>query len=61
VIVARHCGMRVVGFSIITDMCLPDALEEANVEKIIATANEAEPRLRALVTGVLEGILLDGP
>lgn len=61
VIVARHCGMRVVGFSIITDMCLPDALEEANVEKIIATANEAEPRLRALVTGVLEEILLDGP
>lgn len=53
VIVAVHAGMRVVGFSIITDMCLPDALEEANVAKIIATANEAEPRLRTLVMGVL--------
>ncbi len=53
-IVAAHCGMRVVGFSIITDMCLPDALEAANVEKIIATANAAEPRLTTLVTGVLD-------
>lgn len=53
VIVAVHCGLRTVGFSVITDMCLPDALEPANVPKIIATANAAEPRLRALVMGVL--------
>ena len=53
VIVARHCGLRVIGFSIVTDMCLPDALEEANVEQIITTANAAEPKLRALVRGVL--------
>jgi purine-nucleoside phosphorylase len=53
VIVAAHCGLRVVGFSIITDMCLPDALEPADVPKIIATANAAEPKLRALVMGVL--------
>lgn len=55
VIVAAHCGLRVVGLSIITDMCLPDTLEVADVEKIIATANEAEPKLTKLVTGVLEG------
>ncbi len=53
VIVAVHCGLKVVGFSIITDMCLPDALEPADVPKIIAIANAAEPKLRALVTGVL--------
>lgn len=53
-IVAIHSSMRVVGFSVITDMCLPDALEEANVEKIIAIANDAEPRLTTLVTGVLD-------
>lgn len=53
VITAVHAGMRVVGFSIITDMCLPDALEEADVSKIIAIANDAEPRLRTLVMGVL--------
>ena len=55
VIVAVHCGMRVVGFSIITDMCLADALEPADVAKIIAVANEAEPNLRTLVMGVLAG------
>ena len=53
VIVAAHCGLPVVGFSIVTDMCLPDALEPANVQQIIATAQDAEPRLRALVRGVL--------
>jgi purine-nucleoside phosphorylase len=54
VIVAKHAGMRVLGLSIITDMCLPDHLEPATVEKIIAVANRAEPRLTQLVTGVLE-------
>jgi purine-nucleoside phosphorylase len=54
VIVAVHAGLRTIGFSVITDMCLPDALEAADVQKIIATANAAEPRLTALVTGVLD-------
>jgi purine-nucleoside phosphorylase len=55
VLVAVHCGLKVVGFSIVTDMCLPDALEPANVPKIIATANAAEPKLTKLVLGVLAG------
>ena len=55
VIVAVHCGMRVVGFSVITDMCLPDALKPAVVEEIIAIANDAAPRLTKLVMGVLAG------
>ena len=54
VIVAVHAGMRVLGVSIITDMCLPDALEPATVEKIISVANGAEPKLTRLVSGVLE-------
>ena len=54
VIVAIHGGMRVLGVSIITDQCLPDALEPASVEKIIAVASRAEPDLTALVCGVLE-------
>lgn len=53
VIVAAHCSLRVVGISIVTDICLPDALEPADVQKIIATANAAEPKLRTLVTGIL--------
>lgn len=54
VIVAVQGGMRVLGLSIITDQCLPDALEAASVERIIAVASAAEPRLTALVRGVLE-------
>jgi purine-nucleoside phosphorylase len=54
VIVAIHGGMRVMGVSIITDQCLPDALEPANIETIIATAGRAEPHLTALVEGVVE-------
>jgi purine-nucleoside phosphorylase len=53
VIVAIHAGMRVLGISIITDLCLPDALEPASVEKIIGVASRAEPNLTALVRGVL--------
>jgi purine-nucleoside phosphorylase len=54
VIVANHAGMHVLGFSIITDMCLPDSLEPASLEKILAVARGAEPNLTALVRGVLE-------
>jgi purine-nucleoside phosphorylase len=54
VIVALHGGMRVLGISIITDRCLPDALEPATVEQIIAVANRSEPSLTRLVRGVLE-------
>ncbi len=53
-IVAVHCGLRTFGLSVVTDMCFPDALEPANVEQIIATAHTAEPKLRALVCGVLK-------
>ena len=54
VISAVHQGMRVLGFSIITDNCLPDALEPTSVEKIIAVARASEPRLTAVVRSVLE-------
>lgn len=53
VIVARQLGMRVLGLSIITDLCLPDALEPASVEQILAVARTAEPRLAALVQGII--------
>lgn len=54
VIVAVHGGMRVLGLSIITDMCLPDALEPASVEKIIGVAAGAEPNLTRLVAAIVE-------
>lgn len=54
VIVANHQGMRTVGISIVTDQCLPDALEPAEIGKIIATANRAEPSLTRLITTLVE-------
>lgn len=53
VIVAVQEGIRALGISIITDQCLPDALEPADITKIIAVAGKAEPSLTKLVTRVL--------
>lgn len=53
VIAARHAGLRVLAVSIITDQCLPDALEEARIEDILATAARAQPSLTALMRGVV--------
>ena len=54
VIVAVHAQMRVFGLSVITDMCLPDTLKPADINEIIAYANSAQPKLRALVLAVLQ-------
>jgi purine-nucleoside phosphorylase len=53
-IVAVHCGLRTFGLSVVTDMCYPDHAEPINVEQIIATANAAAPKLRALLCGILK-------
>jgi purine-nucleoside phosphorylase len=54
VLVAIHAGLKVLGFSIVTDMCLPDALHPVRIEDILAVANQAEAKLRMIVRGVLE-------
>jgi purine-nucleoside phosphorylase len=53
-IVANHMGIRVLGFSIITDECFPDALQPADVGEIIAVAGKTEPHLTAIMKGVVE-------
>jgi purine-nucleoside phosphorylase len=53
VIVAIHAGMRALGISIITDQCLPDALEPADIGRIIATATQAEPSLTRLISSLV--------
>lgn len=54
VIVAVHSGMRALGISIITDQCLPDALEPADIGRIIATAAAAEPSLSRLIRALVK-------
>lgn len=53
VIVAVHSQMRCLGLSVITDMCMPDALEPADVQTIIAVARKSEPSLRTIVRQVV--------
>ncbi len=55
-IVANHMGLKVLGFSIITDECFPDALKPASVEEIIAVANKTEPKLRKIMKEVIKKI-----
>jgi purine-nucleoside phosphorylase len=55
-IVAVHCGLKTIGLSVVTDMCLPDALKPANVEEIIETANEAAPKLISIVRGIVTNV-----
>jgi purine-nucleoside phosphorylase len=52
-LVAIHSGMRVVGLSVVTDVCFPDSLQPADIEEIIRVANAAQPKLEALVTGFI--------
>jgi purine-nucleoside phosphorylase len=54
VIAAVHAGIRVLGLSVVTDACLPDALEPADIKKIIAVADKTEPVLVRLIEKVLE-------
>ena len=56
VLVAVHSSMRVLGISVITDMCLPDALAVASVEGILAVAHQAEPKLRSLILAAVRSI-----
>ena len=56
VIAAVHAGLKVLGLSVVTDSCLPDALEPADIDKIIAVANKAEPSLVTLIQKTLAAL-----
>ena len=53
VIVGVHCGLRNLGLSVVTDLCLPDSLEPVVLEDILATAAIAEKKLRVLLRRVV--------
>ena len=56
VIVARHARMRVLGISCITDMCLPETLKVADINRIIRVAKESEPKLTRLVVSIIRNL-----
>ncbi len=56
VITARHLGMKVVGFSVITDMCIPDTVTPVNFKEILAAAEKAEAKLTKLILELIKAI-----
>ncbi len=58
-IAAVHGGMRVLGLSTITNLCMPDAPSPAGVDDIIAVAEAAAPRLAAIIKGVVSRLASD--
>ena len=53
VIVARHAGIRVLGFSVVTDMGLPDAMKHVDLPEVLRVAALSEPKLTTLVREVV--------
>ncbi|HVZ81895.1 MAG TPA: purine-nucleoside phosphorylase [bacterium] len=56
VIVAVHAGLKVLGISVVTDKCVADTLEPADIQKIIKHAQEAEPKLTLLMREVASAL-----
>jgi purine-nucleoside phosphorylase len=54
VIAAVHGGIAILGFSVITNMNLPDQLKAARVEEVITAAEQTAPRLRTIIRRVIE-------
>lgn len=53
-IVARHSEMRVLAVTVVSDACQPETLKPANITELLRIAGETEPKLTALLTGVIE-------
>lgn len=59
IIVAKHAGMKTLGFSVVTDMCLPDALEPVDIEKILRVAADGGQKLEKLIAELFRRLPVD--
>ena len=53
VITARHGGLRVLAVTVVSDACIPEDLKPASVEELLRVAAATEPKLTALLQGVI--------
>jgi purine-nucleoside phosphorylase len=58
VIAGVHSGMKILGLSVITDLCDPDTLQPANIIEIVRIAGETEPKLTHLIKLVIQELIL---
>jgi purine-nucleoside phosphorylase len=56
VIVAVHCGIRVLGIACVTDMAIPETLSPPSHEHVVRVANETRPKFEKLVKGCVGGM-----
>ncbi len=56
VIVAVHMGIKVLGFSIITDECFPEMLKPTTFDEIVKVSTAAEPKMTAIMKEVVKRI-----
>ena len=54
VIVARHCGMKVFGISVITNMGITNQPETASHEEVQEVGNSVQPRIKMLIKKMIE-------
>jgi inosine/guanosine/xanthosine phosphorylase family protein len=57
---ACHCGLKVVGFSIVTNLAAGLTDQVLSHEQTLAVAAQAADRLQRLLTGLLEELASDG-
>jgi purine-nucleoside phosphorylase len=58
VIVGVHAGLRILGVSIVTDLCTPETLHPVQIDEIIAAARSAEPKMATLLRGFIRSAAL---
>jgi purine-nucleoside phosphorylase len=56
VIVARHAGMEILGFSAITDMAIAEGLEEVTADDVIAVANKTGEKIASIIMELIDDI-----
>jgi purine-nucleoside phosphorylase len=54
-----HAGLRTLGFSIVTDLCTPEALQPVHIEKIVEVAGRGGKHLERLIPRILEHLPLE--
>lgn len=59
VIAARHMGLQCLGLSCLTNLNLPDNMQPAPIEDVIATARNAAPQLADVICGVVGKLALE--
>ena len=54
VIVAVHCGFKILGFSAISNMNLPEDMQPCSFDEVLKNASRAGERIISLIEGILQ-------